>query len=247
MSNNSKQYYAIAVIAIIALTFLDGIAMYYGFSRPTSMVLPAGKESQSSVISVSGTGSAYAAPDTAFVSVAILTQSTTATDAQQKNSEATNSVIEALRVIGVSRDDLATESYSLRPIYDYDKQQRVVGYECRNSLRVTWRKIYEVGIVLDAAVKAGANNIGGVTFGLSKQKMDAATADAVKDAAANADAKAQALASALKVTIVGKISASIGTSYTPQPTTYELRADTTPIVPGELRVTVTINIDYRFA
>jgi uncharacterized protein YggE len=247
MSESNKQYYAIAIIAIIALAFLDGMALYYGFSKSTGMTVSTAKDSQNNVISVSGTGSAYAAPDIAFVSVTISTQSTMAVDAQQKNSETTNNVIEALRAIGVSRDDLATETYSLRPIYEYDKQQRVVGYECRNSLRVTWRKIYEVGIVLDTAVKAGANNIGGVTFSLSKQKMDTVTADAIREAAADADAKAQALAAALKLTIVGKSAVSLGTAYAPRAVNYELKADTTPIIPGELRVTVTINVNYRFA
>lgn len=247
MSESSRQCYAIALISIVALAFLNGVALYYGFSRSVGPLMPAREESQSNIISVSGTGSAYATPDMAYVSVAILTQSTTATEAQQKNADTTNRVVDALKAIGVLKEDLATESYSLRPVYSYDKQQTIVGYECRNSLRVTWRKIYEVGIVLDAAVKAGANSVGSVTFGLSKQKTDSATTEAIREAVADADIKAQTLASALKLTIVGKISASIGTSYIPRSSSYELKAETTPILPADLQVTVTVNVSYRFA
>lgn len=247
MSEISKQFYAIALVSIVALAFLDGIALYYGLSRSTGPLVLTGEEPQSNIISVSGTGSAYATPDLAYVSVAIVTQSAMAAEAQQKNTDTSNKVIDALRAIGVSKENLATESYSLRPIYNYDKQQTIVGYECRNSLRVTWKEIYEVGKVIDAAVRGGANNVGSVTFGLSKQKTDAATVEAIKEAAADADRKAQALASALRLTIVGKISASIGTLYVPRSSTYELKADATSILPAELQVTVTVSVSYRFA
>ena len=242
----SKQHYAVAVISIVALALLNGVTLYYGFSRTMSPTTPGKEETRSNIISVSGSGSAYASPDIAYVSVTVVTQSATATEAQQKNAVTMTSVIEALRSIGVTKEELATEQYSLRPIYDYDKQQRIVGYECRNSLRVTWKKVYEVGTVLDAAVKAGANNVGSVSFGLSRQKVDSLTSEAIKEAVADADAKAQALASSLKLTIVGKASASIGTSYVPRSAGYELKADSSPILPAELHVTITVNVDYRF-
>lgn len=242
----SKQHYVVAVVAIVALALLDGMAMYYAFSR-TVIPTTSGKEGvRSNIISVSGTGSAYASPDEAYVSVTVMTQATTATEAQQKNAVTMNNVIEALRSIGVAKEELATEQYSLRPIYEYDKQQRIVGYECRNSLRVTWKKVYEVGTVLDAAVKAGANNVGSVTFGLSKEKAGGLMSEAIKQAAADADSKAQALASSLKLTIVGKASASIGTQYVPRSAGIELKMESTPILPAELQVTVTINVEYLF-
>jgi len=247
MSEKTKMHYAIAIVSIVALAFLNGATLYYAFSRTTGPTVPAREDAQVNVISVTGTGSAYAAPDMAYVSVTVLTESATATEAQQKNADAMNNVIEALKRIGVSKDDMKTEQYSLQPIYDRDKQQRIIGYECRNTLRVTWRKVEEVGVVLDTTVKAGANTVGSVTFGLSKQKVDALTAQAIKEAASDAEAKAQTLASALKLTIVGKVSVSIGTAYVPQPRVYELKAEATPIIPGELQVTITVNVSYRFA
>jgi len=246
MIKNDKQYYAITIISIVALALLNGTALYYISSRtagPTTTT----KEETSNIISVSGTGFAYAAPDVAYVSITVLTESSTATEAQQKNSDTMNNVIDALKRIGVSKEDMKTERYSLQPIYDLSRQQRIVGYECRNTLRVTWQKIDEVGIVLDTAVKAGANSVGSVTFGLSKQKLETLTVQAIKEAVGDAEAKAQALASALKLTIVGKVSVSIGAAYGPQAQVYELKATTPTIVPGELQVTVTVQINYRFA
>jgi len=247
MSESPKMYHAIVILSIVALALLNGVALYYLSTKPLGPTILTKDEAQANIISVTGTGASYASPDVAYVSIAVLAQSATAVEAQQKNAETTSNVIEALRRISVAKDDMRTEQYSLRPIYDLDKQQRIVGYECRNTLRVTWRKVDEVGTVLDAAVKAGANSVGGVTFGLSKQKIDTLTVDAIKLAAAEADSKANALASALKLTIVGKVSASIGAPYVPQATMYELKAGEPPIIPGELQVTITVNVNYRFA
>jgi len=247
MSEKTKMHYAIAIVSIVAFTFLNGATLYYAFSRATGPTVPAREDAQVNLISVTGTGSAYAAPDMAYVSATVLTESATATEAQQKNADVMNNVIEALKRIGVSKDDTKTEHYSLRPIYDRDKQQRIIGYECANILTVTWRKIEEVGAVLDTAVKAGANIVGSVSFGISKQKVDALTAQAIREAVSDAEAKAQTLASALKLTIVGKVSVSIGTPYIPQPRVYELKAGVPPLIPGELRVTITVNVSYRFA
>lgn len=245
MSN--RQYYAISIVSIVALALLNGIALYYLSSSAGGPTMISKQEPSTNVISVSGTGFAYAAPDMAYVSISVVTESTTAAEAQQKNTDTMNNVIEALKKIGVSKDDMKTEHYSLRPVYDPNKQQRIVGYECRNTLRVTWRRIDEVGVVLDTAVKAGANSVGSVTFGLSKQKLDVLTTQAIKEAVNDAEMKAQSLASSLKLTIVGKVSASIGAPYVPQAAAYELRATATPIVPGELQVTVTVHVIYRFA
>jgi len=246
MSEKAKMHYAIAIISIVALASLNAATLYYAFSRTTGPIITAGEDAQVNVISVTGTGSAYAAPDVAYVSVTVLTESATATEAQQKNADVMNNVIEALKKTGVSKDDMKTEHYSLQPTYDREGQ-RIIGYQCRNTLRVTWRKVEEVGMVLDTAVKAGANTVGSVTFGLSKQKVDTLTAQAIREAASDAEAKAQTLASALKLTIVRKVSVSIGTPYVPQSRVYELKAEVPPIIPGELQVAVTVNVSYRFA
>jgi len=246
MSEKAKMHYAVAIVSIIALALLNSATLYFAFSRTAGPIAPAREDAQVNVISVTGTGFAYAPPDVAYVSVTVLTESATATEAQQKNAVVMSNVIEALKKTGVSKDDMKTEQYSLQPKYDRDGQ-RIIGYECRNTLRVTWRKVDEVGVVLDTAVKAGANTVGSVTFGLSKQKADTLTAQAIREAASDAEAKAQTLASALRLTIVGKVSVSIGTPYVPQSRVFELKAEVPPIIPGELQVTVTVNVNYRFA
>lgn len=82
MSEKAKMHYAVAIVSIIALAFLNGATLYYAFSRATEPIAPAREDAQVNVISVTGTGSAYASPDVAYVSITVLTESVTATEAQ---------------------------------------------------------------------------------------------------------------------------------------------------------------------
>ncbi len=240
----NKQLSILAIISIVALSALSAATLCQ--LRQSAPVVFDSKATLTNIISVSGTGAAYGNPDIAYVGMAVVTQAATASEAQERNANIMKGVIESIKRIGVNEGDMRTDQYSLRPIYSYDKEQSIVSYECRNSLRITWRRIGDVGLVLDTAVKAGANSLGTVTFSLSQQKMELLKTDAIKNAVSDADSRAQALASALGVRITGKVSASIGSPYV-STQLIELRASQTPIIPGDLEVSVTVSVNYAFA
>ncbi len=246
MNEGYRQLYIVTTVSIVMLALFNGVGLYYLSLKEGRPTVVGESGPPINAISVNGMGTTYANPDIAYVSVAVATQATTATEAQDKNSDTMRNVIESIKKMGVAEGDMWTEQYSLRPIYNYEKEPKIVAYECRNSLRVTWRRINELGAVIDAAVKAGSNSIGTVTFALSQQKMDSLRIDAIRSAIADADSKAQTVASALGVRIVGKTSASVGTPYVATQSV-EFRADTAQIIPGELQVRVTVQVNYRFA
>jgi len=258
-SEVSSRLYKLAIVAIIGLVALNGFSMYYAYYA-YSMALPnssglvkvpftgQSSETRPNVISISGTGMVWATPDIAQVTISVVTQSTSAAEAQQSNAATMTQVIQALADIGVSKNDIKTISYSLSPKYSYDGKQTLVGYECRNMIAVTTKNVSEVGKFIDAAVRAGANEVGGVFFTVSEEKQAQLMTDAIKKAVGDADSKAQAIASALGVTITGKSYASISPMYQPYGATYEVKAsEPTPIIPGELQLTVTVQVDYTFA
>jgi len=258
MEVNSRLY-KLAIVAIIGLVALNGFSMYYAYYA-YSMALPnsgrpvnvpstgQGSETRPNTISISGTGIVWATPDIAQVSVGVVTQSISATEAQQNNAATVTKVIQALTDVGVSKEDVKTIGYSLSPRYSYDGQQTLIGYECRNMIAVTTKNTSEVGKLIDVAVGAGANEVSGVFFTVSEVKRAQLMTDAIKKAVGDADAKAQAIASALGVTITGKSYASISPTYQPYGAIYEAKAsEPTPIIPGELQLTVTVQVDYTFA
>ncbi|PYS75791.1 MAG: hypothetical protein DMF66_18325 [Acidobacteria bacterium] len=72
---------------------------------------------------------------------------------------------------------------------------RILGYEARNSVTVTTQALDNVGAIIDAATRAGANSVEGVSFIL--REGNGARGQALADASKQAMSKAQAMAQAL--------------------------------------------------
>lgn len=139
-------------------------------------------------ITVVGEAKVSAEPDSAIFSTGVLTSGKTAEDAVGANSKAVSALIEAIKAAGVEARDIATSTFSLQPQYASQSSgreaPRVVGFEARNSVRVTVRDLAALGPLLDKMVQAGANQASGLAFTLStraKLEQDARVA-AVKDA-----------------------------------------------------------------
>jgi len=203
----SSRLYKLAIVAIIGLVALNGFSIYYTYYA-YSMALPKSGplanapftgqsiENRLNTISISGTGTIWAAPDVAQLTLSVVTQSISASEAQQSNAATMTEVIQALIGAGVSKEDVKTISYSLSPRYTYDGKQTLIGYECRNTIAVTIKNTSEVGRLIDVAVGAGANDVSGVFFTVSEEKKTQLMTDAIKKAVEDADTKAQATASA---------------------------------------------------
>src|SRR5439155_204294 len=68
----------------------------------------------------------------------------------------------------------ATMRYSIEPRYETSRpgetrEPRITGYIARNDVRVSDAPIDQVGAMIDAAVAAGANRVGGLQFSFAKQ------------------------------------------------------------------------------
>ena len=70
-------------------------------------------------LSVSGTGYVYAAPDTALVSIGVVTEATTSTGAMGDNANAMDAVMKAMRNLGIMDKDMQTSTISVQPKYSY--------------------------------------------------------------------------------------------------------------------------------
>ncbi|RLF98048.1 MAG: hypothetical protein DRN49_06525, partial [Thaumarchaeota archaeon] len=125
-------------------------------------------------LTVTGIGTASAKPDRVIISLSVVTRGSTANEAQSLNAEKMGKVISALKEAGVSEDQMKTTSYTLNPIYEYPERKSpiIVGYECRNSLRVTLEEIDRAGEIVDLAVSAGANQVSSISFTLSDEARE---------------------------------------------------------------------------
>jgi len=203
-------------------------------------------------IQVSGTGMVSASPDEAILYLAVETQASTASQATAENAAAMTNVLRSLAAAGVSNDSIQTTSYTLNPIYANQINQSVpasiIGYDAVNSIQVTLSRLASVGRILDQAISAGANEVQGVTFTLSSATMATLQKQALQLALQDADNQAKATATAMGVTIIGPISVIPGYEF--QPVNYNRLATAvpaaTPIQPGTLQVTATVQVTYAF-
>ena len=126
-----------------------------------------------------------------------------------------------------------------------------VQYRVSNTVTVIIRDLDKVGEVLDASIKAGANNIFGVEF-----LLDDATAvrsEARKVAVENARATAEELAALNgvqvgKVLSISEVVGGAGGFYNNSISNFQIGlggAERTPIQPGQLRLTMQLQITYE--
>jgi uncharacterized protein len=232
-----------ALLAVSAVSLVS-IGRAYG-QRPEG-----GPVAKPPSITVLGTGESQSRPDVANVSVGVVSDGKNAQEASSINANQTEQVVSALRKAGIADKDIQTSGYSVQPVYKQgNPAEGIQGYQVSNNVRATVRKLDSIGKVIDAAIKAGANNVHGVGFGL--EKREAAEDGALKEAVENARRKADVIARAagLRITGVREISSA---PQEPRPmmmmeASFSRAASATPISPGELTITAQVTVVYDVA
>jgi uncharacterized protein YggE len=212
-------------------------------------------------ISLTGNGVASAQADQAIVNLGVEAISMSANDAIRENADKMSAIIDAVKALGVNEDDIVTTSYSVYPWYDWTERGSVFkGYTVTNQVQITVKDLDIVGDVIDAAADAGANQIYGISFDLSDAMREELKTNAYIEALTDAQDKAAVIAETLGLTITG-VQSVAEYSYTPYVPMrgYEYLNEAmvsgasvssvvapTPIVSGELSVSVSVYIVFLF-
>lgn len=156
----------------------------------------------SSTISISGKGEVFVKPDIAKISVSVEKEAVSVTEAQNQATEAINKITSFLKESSVEDKDIKTTNYNIYPRYDWiEKTGRVFrGYVVSQTLEIKIRKIDKTGEILAGVTKAGANQVGGVSFTIDDE--EAVKREARQKAINDAQTKAEQLAKDLGVKIV---------------------------------------------
>jgi len=184
----------------VMTTYMEGTPFEVRTMRPLA---PGGSGvSQSELrgltkVSVTGDSIVQAQPDTAILTISVVTQGRNALSAQQENANRSDAVVRALKSAAGASAEIKTSGYSLQPMRVYKEGQppTITGYEARNSVTVTMSDLTRVGPVIDASAQAGSNDVAGISFTLRKDRpaRDQALAEATREALS----KAQVIATAL--------------------------------------------------
>jgi uncharacterized protein len=149
-------------------------------------------------VTVTASGTVSAEPDEAAIATGVTTEAKTARDAVSNNSAAMKKVItELLKTQAIEAKDVQTTQFSVEPVYVYPQEGKppvITGYRVHNMLSVRVRKLDKLGEVLDQLVTAGANQMSGISFDVSK--AETLKDEARKDAMGNAHRRAKLFAAA---------------------------------------------------
>lgn len=153
-------------------------------------------------VTVGGDAIVQAQPDTAIVTISVVTQGRRAIDAQQENAARSEAVVRALKAAAGADAEVKTSGYSVQPqrVYRENQPPTITGYEARNTVTVTMSDLKKVGNVIDASSQAGANDISGIAFTLRQDRT--ARDQAMTEATREAMSKAQVIAVALGKRVV---------------------------------------------
>lgn len=198
-------------------------------------------------ITVSATGLVAVEPDQARISSGVTTEAETAKDALAENSATMKKLIDGLKAAGVAAKDIQTSQLSVNPRYTRPREgetQRIDGYSVTNQVEITARDLDKLGEVLDALVRLGANQMGGLTFGVSE--AETLRDDARKEAVANARRRAELYAQAAGVELgeVLKIDEGGESGPPPMPMARAMKMEAVPIERGTETLSASVTITW---
>lgn len=200
-------------------------------------------------ITISADGTVKVAPDAVRINAAVSIVGATSKEAMAAVATSAAAVRTAFLSNGVAPKDIATQSVNIYPEYQYtqDKGSVLIGYRATQSFTVIIRSASTAGVVVDAIVTAGGDNLqlNGVTpFILNASK---ATVSARTAAVKNAKVKAASYASLLGIKL-GKVNYLIENSspisYPPIMPVAKDSTGATQIDLGLQDVTVSITIQW---
>ncbi len=189
----------IAVISV-ALALVAGVASVPAASAATS---------PSRYVTITADGSVKVVPDAVRMNATVTVIAGTSKEAQAQVSSTSAALRAALTAAKIDKKDIATQSITVYPEYNYTQEagSKLIGYRSSQSFAIIIRNAANAGDIVDSVVAAGGDNlqINGVSpFVLDSTKAaESARAVAVKNAKSKAASYAKLLGVKLgKVTFI---------------------------------------------
>ncbi len=201
----------------------------------------------STLLRLSATATRTTPPDYAVLRVAVTTQDKLAAEAGRSNARLMEAVFAALRQADIAVDSISTGAYAVQRA-PQDRQGRSTGYVARAQLAVRIQQLNRIGEAIDAALNAGATDVGPVDFAATS--LDAARDSAYAAAVRDVFRRAAVVTASVGGSLVGAvdITASEQRAWVPCAVCAEAppaRDPATIVTPGLISVTVIVNAVFR--
>jgi uncharacterized protein len=142
--------------------------MQTGFGAASAQVLPPAPSAKSPTVAIGSEGTEKAAPDLAIISAGLISNDPSSEAAAANNNRDFAKIMTVLKKYSVPAKDIQTASVSVRPNYKYTNEggEELDGYVASNTVTITMRDLTKIGNLMADLAAAGANSIGGPSFGL---------------------------------------------------------------------------------
>lgn len=246
VTNKLRDYLLIAAVTVIALLIFLRLT-------PSFPLLVSNRSlNAESTFQVTGEGTIFAKPDVAEISFSAQIEGATVKDVQNRANETINRATDQLKKLGLKDEQIKTTNYNLAPKYRYDNgRQTLDGFSANITISIKVNDFAKLNEAVDAAVQAGVNQVGSLTFDVEdKEKY---VSQARTKAVQEAQRKAQTLAGAAGMRL-GRITNIVeGASPIPPQPLYRAMTDLaagaenkqTQIQPGENEIKVTVTLYYE--
>lgn len=201
-------------------------------------------------LTVTGTGMVTLTPDVAYIYIGVHSENASVAEAVAENNTKSQAVATAIKAFGVEAKDIQTTNFSIWSSDQYDDNGTKIGtiYNVDNTVYITVRDLTELGDLLDASIRAGANAINSIQFDVvdKTEALSQARAAAVE----NAQKQAQELVDATGVKL-GDVQTISYYDSTPLSADYgkggggAMAASSVPVSSGQFQLTTTVTIVYE--
>lgn len=239
----NKRFFVVTLGAVF-LSLVCLLAFYGLFLKEGARQALAAAGSGAAAITVNGRGEVRAAPDYGRVRVGVATQSTSAREAQLANDRTVEAVIAAMKAQGIAKENIQTGEYSIWP--EYNEKGHLWRHRVNHTFTIEVKSIQKLGVVLDAAVAAGANQSCSISF--DRSDRDVLEREALKKAMADARQRAESLAGAAGKSIARVVSVTEASAQSEPPVYRAMKlegAGSVPVEPGELTVSATVLVTFE--
>jgi uncharacterized protein YggE len=149
------------------------------------------------LVSVSGAGEVKAQPDMAYVTLGVEARRPTLNEARTQVNAAVERLLALVKELKIDPKHVDSTRLQVQPDYRWDEKtskQVLLGYLVNRQIEVELHDLERLGSLLEKAVTAGANQVGGARLDSSRRKEleREALTRAVEDARLNADTLARA-------------------------------------------------------
>ncbi len=245
-----KNLMAIFVTCIILFGSVAGMSL----ARTSDMPQAGDVTEILGEITMTGSAQIQSKPDQVVILLSIQVRDTnSAVPAKDKVAQIIDRVLQSLKQLGLSDDDIETTSYNIQLEYDWvNGEQTFKDYLVICSMKVTVKDFDDAGKVIDASVNAGAF-VTSINFELSKEKQELLKTQIMAEAAKDAKEKAGAVMSALDQHLGRAKSVRLETEYQPyRYYSYDLAFESakdvqppTTIMPTDLTVSAKLTVVFE--